>query len=257
MNSRQKEQKGFTLVELLVVIAIIALLVSILLPGLSKAREQVKQTVCLSNLRQWAIGVWTYVEDNNDKFPSRFWKNSEGIIEMHHNNLIYYRVEGRNNLYEIFVKPYLIDYKVTNCPSNPDVIDMWEEQLVATASDPEGPWIKGNYGLYVGYAETQTAMINGAVYWGPDVANGEFFVPPLKASQATTRMAVAGCVVQTQPNGTTWEYFHPNRKIQTEAPEASPQAFIDGSAKMCDFDDMVIFQQYVNNRKCWWPDPRK
>jgi prepilin-type N-terminal cleavage/methylation domain-containing protein/prepilin-type processing-associated H-X9-DG protein len=62
-------KKAFTLVELLVVIAIIALLVSILLPALNKAREQAKLLVCLSNVRQLIQAEMYYAYDNEDRFP--------------------------------------------------------------------------------------------------------------------------------------------------------------------------------------------
>jgi len=57
---------GFTLVELLVVIAIIALLMSILMPALNRAREQGKRAVCLSNLRQLMLAWILYADDNED-----------------------------------------------------------------------------------------------------------------------------------------------------------------------------------------------
>ena len=57
--------KAFTLVELLVVVAIIALLLAILLPAVNKALELGRQTVCKSNLSQWALAGWIY-SDNND-----------------------------------------------------------------------------------------------------------------------------------------------------------------------------------------------
>ena len=51
MNSK----RAFTLVELLVVIAIIALLMSILMPALARVRNQAKDVLCQSNLKQWAL----------------------------------------------------------------------------------------------------------------------------------------------------------------------------------------------------------
>lgn len=58
--------RAFTLIELLVVVAIIAILMSILLPSLSHARDKGKESVCKSNLRQFGIGVATYANENRD-----------------------------------------------------------------------------------------------------------------------------------------------------------------------------------------------
>jgi prepilin-type N-terminal cleavage/methylation domain-containing protein/prepilin-type processing-associated H-X9-DG protein len=59
--------KAFTLIELLVVIAIIAILMAILMPTLSRAREQGKRAACLNNLRQLTMGWIMYADDNDDK----------------------------------------------------------------------------------------------------------------------------------------------------------------------------------------------
>lgn len=65
-----KSKKGFTLIELLVVIAIIALLLAILLPSLSMAKDHAKKIGCASNLRTLALAVIFYCDDNDGRTPS-------------------------------------------------------------------------------------------------------------------------------------------------------------------------------------------
>jgi len=76
MNGRRT--RGFTLVELLVVVGIIALLISILLPVLKRAREAASRDICLSNHKQIATAFIMYANDNKQRLPYCIWGGDPG-----------------------------------------------------------------------------------------------------------------------------------------------------------------------------------
>jgi len=103
-----RKRQAFTLIELLVVITILALIISILLPGLFNVRVQAKRMACASNLRQIGVGMQSYLSENNDRLPHASFLPSTGPLPLNTKKPIYIAdelLEHIGNASEVFRCP--------------------------------------------------------------------------------------------------------------------------------------------------------
>jgi prepilin-type N-terminal cleavage/methylation domain-containing protein/prepilin-type processing-associated H-X9-DG protein len=226
--------RGFTLVELLVVIAIIAVLVSILLPTMSKAREAANRVVCLSNLRQLYLASQLYAGDNNDALPIGYW-DSKQINYFFWNNepglsapgAMRYIIQGR--LYEARL---LKDPAVLYCPS--------ESNPEFSYNTPQNPWPPPQPGPP--YAQPYVFPGYGTRPEGPwyDGSRGNNYTvyPPMNNSLPTqpNKRAQMPQLRKMKNRAIFSDLFRDRSFIQNRHKKGLNVCYADGSAIWVDYD---------------------
>lgn len=153
-------RKGFTLIELLVVIAIIALLASLLLPTLQRAKETGRRAVCISNLRQVALMFRAYSDDYNEYFPPVQWGSCQMFAAC--NDCI-----DQNKTWGGWMDQYIpsATRKILRCPSRDPQIETAGHWIY---QDQYGvPWTTYFFVAGTGNQTPSTTVINGRQIFDP------------------------------------------------------------------------------------------
>ena len=138
---KTKQSKPFTLVELLVVIAIIAILASLLLPSLGRARDMAKASSCKNNLKQCSTAMFSYAMDNGDIVPLYSFNNA---VSGSSRSWLEYLVGTKNTAagYPTEGTDYLVNKNVGVCPAtapyawNGSKTNTYGSRNAASASNP-------------------------------------------------------------------------------------------------------------------------
>lgn len=158
----KQQNKAFTLIELVVVIFVFALLLGILLPALSKAKQAARSIVSANNQKQIVNGVLCYSSDSNGRYPDSVaklgkpakwsWREPQTLAGYKKNTPATYRSVSE------FLKPYMKSSSTMFCPSSPSKYpfaedawqagDAWDNpDTEVAAEDP----LYGTYCLYWNY----------------------------------------------------------------------------------------------------------
>lgn len=245
MKNNSRLRSGFTLIELLVVIAIIAILAALLLPALATSKEQAQRTKCKDNLRQIAIGMTAYADDNRQYVvPAKPTSDDNPPTPPFVQFAIY--------------ASYTNSVKATGIPFRTNGPSVWSCPNIPGLPYPD----PNNYQWVIGLQ-----YFGGFTQWTPNGQTG--VIPgthsPVQLTKSMPYWCLAADLVAKIQG--TWGGIDPDLPPDCEAacayipqhrsghnryPEGGNEVFVDGSVQFCKVETMYQFTTWGAERNFWF-----